>query len=119
MDQVEQYQQGAVLGHRPTWKMGVPPAPTIEHILDKVFTLFDGADTAASSAPTLPATEREALAVLDLSYPVTLQEIKTRYKKLVKRYHPDVNNTDNNAQDKFIAVNKAYTLLIDSGYFLP
>lgn len=118
--EVESYQRSVISGHRPTWKMGVAPnQATAEKILDKIFTMFDIKEETSLTTPTIPANERHALATLDLSYPITLKEIKIRYKKLVKLYHPDINTNDKNAQDKFIAVNKAYNCLLESNYFLP
>lgn len=115
--EVEHYQRTVASGHRPTWKMGVPPSVAKEQILNKVFAMFSNQEAAAIPTPAIPAAEREALAVLDLTYPVTLAAIKARYKKLVKLHHPDVNNNDKSAQEKFITVNKAYTYLLSCGYF--
>ena len=41
------------------------------------------------------------------------EEIKLAYKKLAKKYHPDLNKKDPNAKDKFIKVKEAYDTLID------
>ena len=41
-------------------------------------------------------------------------EIKASYRRLARRYHPDVNPTDKQAKDKFIAINQAYEFLLNA-----
>lgn len=55
--------------------------------------------------------EAEALALFGLEPPVDIQGIKTRYKELVKKYHPDVNPGDKTAEDKIKTINMSYTIL--------
>ena len=43
----------------------------------------------------------------------TEEEIKVAYRKLAKKYHPDLNKTDPQAKEKFIEVKEAYDTLID------
>ena len=38
------------------------------------------------------------------------QEIKAAYRRLVRKYHPDV-STDENAEDKIKKINEAYEIL--------
>lgn len=55
--------------------------------------------------------EGEALEIMDLVPPVNLAAIKTRYKELAKRYHPDRNPDDPEAEEKLKDINMAYTVL--------
>jgi len=57
------------------------------------------------------AEERQAFATLDLKPDVTKVELKARYKVLVKKYHPDTNNGDKDAEERFKIISQAYTLL--------
>lgn len=41
-------------------------------------------------------------------------EIKKAYRKLAKKYHPDLNPGDNKAQEKFKEINEAYEVLGDA-----
>ena len=54
---------------------------------------------------------REPLATLGLSWPVTMDEVKTRYKELAKRHHPDANNGDRAAEERLKTINLAYATL--------
>jgi len=51
---------------------------------------------------------------LELSEGATKAEIKSAYRKLSKKYHPDVSN-DPDADSKFIAITEAYKFLLDVG----
>lgn len=56
----------------------------------------------------------QALAIMDLTPPVTPDAIKRRYKKLVKQHHPDANGGDKQAEERLKAINQAYTTLTES-----
>lgn len=58
--------------------------------------------------------EEEAMMVLDLKPPVTLAAVKSRYKELVKRYHPDVTGGDKALEERFKEISAAYRTVIDS-----
>lgn len=55
--------------------------------------------------------QRKAFALMDLKPDVSLDELKARYKVLVKKHHPDVNNGDKDAEERFKVISQAYTLL--------
>jgi DnaJ domain len=63
-----------------------------------------------------PQNERErALAVMQLSAPVSVAAIKSRYKELVKRHHPDANGGDRASEERLKVINQAYSTLISRG----
>lgn len=65
--------------------------------------------------PTKPLSPTErALLTLDLTPPVTVSELKQRYKVLVKRYHPDVNGGDKAAEEQFKVISEAYRTVLNS-----
>ena len=53
----------------------------------------------------------KSLAILELRPNFSEDQLKARYKKLVKKYHPDVKNTINNKEKKMKEINKAYKIL--------
>lgn len=60
---------------------------------------------------SIPHPTIEALAVLELAPPVVWDEVKARYKQLVKKYHPDTHKDDKNAEEQLKKINLAYTIL--------
>ena len=50
--------------------------------------------------------------LLGLNSGASVAEIKASYRRLARQYHPDINPTDQRAKDKFIALTKAYDLLV-------
>ncbi len=63
---------------------------------------------------TPQSDEEKALALLGLGCEATLECVKTRYKELVKKLHPDANGRDSEAEDRLKAVNQAYATLKSS-----
>jgi len=60
------------------------------------------------------AEKRDYYEVLGLSRGAGDDEIKKAYRKLAKKYHPDMNPGDQDAEVKFKEVNEAYSVLSDS-----
>ncbi len=97
---------------RPSWRLGERKALSPAD----VFGLFGD----ASNAPEPDAAARwgltpeaaEALAQFSLAPPVTLVEIKARYKQLVKENHPDVHGGDRAAEERLKTINLAYASLV-------
>jgi preprotein translocase subunit Sec63 len=54
---------------------------------------------------------QNALRILDIRERSTLNEIKSRHRELVKRYHPDSGNADE--QESIRNINAAYRVLLD------
>ncbi|KAI0012638.1 DnaJ-domain-containing protein [Xylariaceae sp. FL0662B] len=51
--------------------------------------------------------------ILGIDRQATDKQIKTAYRQLSKKYHPDKNPGNDTAQDKFVEVSEAYEALID------
>jgi hypothetical protein len=49
-----------------------------------------------------------ALAVLDLPVLISLKEVRSRYRSLAKKHHPDISND----KEKMQRINEAYKLVI-------
>lgn len=114
-DDIVDYQKESSTGHRPTWafkekeavKGGKP------NINDPLNFIDDEAETAPKTAGgrRLRNLERKSLDDLGLPASASKDDIKTRYKELVKRHHPDLNGGDRNSEDKLREVITAYNYL--------
>ena len=58
-------------------------------------------------------TKRDCYEILGLSKNATANEIKKAYRKLAKKYHPDTNAGNAQAEERFKAVTEAYGILSD------
>jgi len=54
----------------------------------------------------------EALAILDITDPVSMQEIKKAYRRLSLIHHPDKNGNSERSNTKFREITKAYKFLL-------
>lgn len=125
-EEIEAYQHSSNTWHRPTWAMGVNGSrgygtTTFEHLQDDL-GLFQGAtqshraDGAKPVPPEASPPIRKALAVLDLSSTASATEVKLRYKKMAKRFHPDLNGGSKSDEERLKVINAAYSFLRSAGY---
>ena len=61
-----------------------------------------------------PMIKRDYYEVLEVSRTANNDEIKKSYRKLALKYHPDRNNHDPDAEEKFKEASEAYEVLSDS-----
>lgn len=127
-------------GHRPTWKLGENSwaearrarerkggGNTRDHRgfrhdsdLNDPHRMFDehaDAWRGRSQADCRPVrnAERKALDTLGLEPGATADEIKSQYKSLVKRFHPDANGGSRAMEDRFREIVQAYDYLKTAG----
>jgi hypothetical protein len=98
---------------RPSWplgRLGSASAWDEELVRDPLRVLAAGRVKrgAERSPQQTPPELREPLATLGLSWPTTLDAVKTRYKELAKRHHPDANGGDRGAEERLKTINLAY-----------
>jgi molecular chaperone DnaJ len=57
--------------------------------------------------------KRDPYEVLGIARGASADDLKSAYRRLARRYHPDVNPNDPEAEDKFKEVGEAYSILSD------
>jgi hypothetical protein len=136
-EDIARYQKDAVIGHRPTWKMGMNGGrpswrshssrfrPDFAGVNDP-FEIFQdfGASSAAransgrrnGAGRMVRNAERRALDTLGLEAEASPHDVKTRFKQLVKRHHPDANGGDRSSEDRLREIIQAYNYLKSIGF---
>nr|WP_323052979.1 J domain-containing protein [Siculibacillus lacustris] len=133
---VAAWQKDAVTGHRPTWTMGVNPdteavraRPAEDFEMPHDWTRRSGdprvvfgrmrgrVQGGPRTEPVRKAKplEKRALTALDLDERASPEEIRARYKELVKRHHPDANGGDRSSEALLQEIIQAYKLLRQAG----
>lgn len=123
-DEIEQHIRDDVTWRRPSWPLGARSAhynraaAARPHVDYSAFAPEDWAEHPARDGkpglgrrPRPGSPEDKALAILNLDPPVTQDDIKARYKNLVKRHHPDANGGDKDAEERLKTINQAYSTL--------
>ena len=120
-DAVAKYQKEALVGHRPTWDMGVKngkgtresgAAPNGgDDPLGIYRQRFHRGVPTSAQPPRYSQATMKALYALELDDTATQTIVKVRYKELVKRHHPDANGGDRSCEDKLREIIRAYNYL--------
>ncbi len=126
-DEVAAYRHSSNTWHRPTWnvggkKKGQQHSQTFNlEGIDDQFGLFrdnplgiDGV-TFRQAKKRVPAPVEKALRRLGLSGDASPKQIKIRYKELAKRFHPDLNGGNKEAEERLKRINEAYSYLLSNG----
>ncbi len=119
--EVQDHMLNSFYGDRPTWTQTMNAKDAEEILHKKAWQSYHYTEqdpdfenkaknnSGFRAAPNTP--ELEAMAIMGLEPPVTLDEIKTRYKTLAKKYHPDINRDNQDAEELLKRINMAYTIL--------
>ena len=129
---VSSFQKDAEIGHRPTWKMGVNPdsqtgrARADDFEVPRNWSRRSGDPRIQFGRMRFRATrpepvrrakplEKKALDTLGLPESAKAEEIRARYKELLKRHHPDVNGGDRSSEGLLQEIIHAHKLLHAAG----
>jgi curved DNA-binding protein CbpA len=134
--EIEQFRNDAIYGHRPTWKVGSNsssqgpghgPANSKTGYGAGASGAHPGAqqfhawrarqarEAVKTAQRQLKPLEKKALKALHITGTPSRDEIKARFKELVKRHHPDSNGGDRGAEEKLREIIQAYNYLKQAG----
>ncbi len=122
VNQIENSMREDIIWNRPSWPLKGGPQKVIEQINNFFADDSNPFNTDRQNNQyfknklideNLTNEENQALSTLNLNLPLSLENIKKSYKKLVKIFHPDVNGNNKKAEDKFKEINKAYKILLN------
>jgi DnaJ-domain-containing protein 1 len=112
---IEQHIRADTTWRRPVWPLGGRRAngPRLHDPLDlsNEAGLFERPAPKMDGSEQLTPAERNAMGVLELSWPLTRATVKSRYKELVKIHHPDANGGAREAEERLKEINAAYSTL--------
>ena len=116
--EVEDHMIRSYYGDRPTWKYnaGDTPEDKLYNAAQQTYNYSDEHTNTQEQQSNhfhgdRNTPEYEAMALMGLEPPVTLEKIKEKYKALAKKYHPDLNKDNPKAEELLKKINMAYTIL--------
>ena len=121
VNQIENSMREDIIWNRPSWPLKGNPQKVMEQINNFFDSEFSELNTKENGHKyfknklldeNLTKDESQALELLNLKLPLSLDKIKKNYKKLVKIFHPDVNGNNKTAEEKFKEINKSYKTLL-------
>ena len=121
VDQIELSIRKDAIWDRPSWPLKGNPNNIINQLkefFNNDYSLFEKEKDFQNFLKNktieeeLNIEEHKSLKILELSLPISLEKIKKKYKKLVKIFHPDVNDNNKKAENHFKENNEAYKILL-------
>jgi len=113
-DEIESMLRNDVTWQRPTWPMGSRSAFRFDKLRDGFGVFGDEFGEAPPAPPGANSSELAAMREMNLTAPLTVELVRTRYKELCKLHHPDTNGGDKEAEERFKRIGQAYKTLMES-----
>lgn len=113
--EIESHLRDDTTWHRPSWRFGTQFAGGAAHWSDPFGFFGEERDAGRAGRQAARADPRDTamMRAMDLEPGFTLEELKQRYKVLVKRHHPDLHGGDRTAEERLKRINEAYKYLKD------
>ncbi|MBB4075804.1 curved DNA-binding protein CbpA [Bartonella fuyuanensis] len=128
---IAKFQKDALTGHRPTWPTDLSNGTSkttaanyakirsgtaaYQNRMRDPFTLFTQQHSKNNFSRKLKPLEAKAFDTLGLKANASAEDIKMKYKELVKKHHPDTNGGNRASEERFRDVLHAYNLLKKTG----
>ena len=101
----------SVTWDRPSWKFGTK---NLNHDFEEAFRAFNGQKKSIKEK-VIDKKLESCFKVLGLNSSSNLRDVKSKYKILAKKWHPDVQNQKiSKNKDKFINITNAYKTILKS-----
>ncbi len=121
-DDAESFRRAAQTGHRPTWAMGTRRARGAKaedwqfHDPLELMSHAGKVEGEATGPSGVTMGQKRALEVLELPETASAEDVRKRYKVLVKQYHPDANGGQRTHEEQLQSVIQAHDYLKASGF---
>lgn len=128
-DEVAKLRKDALTGGRPTWTMGVnkwgdepplsngdPRAAAAARVSARARARAGMGSLDSPRVRKLKTLEKKSLDDLGLPHDASAEDIKTRYKEMVKRHHPDANGGDRSTEERLREIIQSYKHLKQAGF---
>ena len=115
--QVEKSIRRSTTWDRPSWPFGTRHKMFKSFVKGNVTDNFDFLEMDSFSRNNGGSNEKfnadqlDALDIMGLKPPIDIPKLKSQYKYLVKKHHPDRNGGDRKAEERLKLINEAYTTL--------
>jgi curved DNA-binding protein CbpA len=116
---IEEQMAKSYLWDRPTWKYKPGDEEELHNKARQAYNFSDDDEDKEedrsqghrSFSEHSGSPEVNAMNIMGLTPPIDMKILKAKYKELVKKYHPDINQNDPEAEEMLKSVNMAYTIL--------
>ena len=121
-EEIELHLKQDVGWQRPTWKLGergVDPTMFADPF-DLKKEMFNDQNTGSPNETfeknkakyAIDPVFEAAMKLLQLDFPLKIENVRTNYKKLAKQYHPDSNGGNKESEELFKDLSEAYQLIM-------
>ena len=116
-EEIEEQLKQDVCWQRPTWKLGergVDPTMFSDplNLKDEVFSSAKRENFKSDRPTQIDPAVVSAAQVLEVNFPLQLEEVKMNYKRLAKVYHPDSHGGNRELEERFKDITEAYRLIM-------
>ena len=125
-EEIIDYQISSIICHRPTWKSGTNPqanyfsnfARKDGSAFNDPFNFFEEKEKKNQRKSILKNSKKseKAFQILEYNSKSTKNQIRKKFKEVVKKLHPDTNGGDNSQEDLLKEVISAYKYLKSQGH---
>ena len=119
-NEIEEHLKDDVCWQRPTWKLGERGVDT--SIFSDPLNMRAEAFGENPERSSVNGSEKHfsadsaiyaAAKVLEVDFPLQADAVRSSYKRLAKKYHPDSNGGNKESEERFKDITQAYRLILD------